>query len=72
MDERRKRYLRDYRRNYGDLMKEQIREWWREHPGYRHEWQKSHQDYFRLWRESPVEYFILQGKPSRLFQGVAG
>ena len=31
-------YQKEYRENYGDKMKKQIKEWFQEHPNYWREW----------------------------------
>ena len=37
----RKEYMTDYRTNYGDLMREQTKDWFKNHPEYMKEYSKK-------------------------------
>jgi hypothetical protein len=49
--EQRAVYDKDYREHYGDLMKEQIKGWFIEHPDYLQKWRSAHPGYFDFWRQ---------------------
>jgi hypothetical protein len=46
----RNKYMRDYRKNYGDLMREQIKEWFKVHPDYL-------KRYCKKWRQENSGYY---------------
>lgn len=48
-------YQREYRFNFGDLMKEQIKEWFNKHPDYLIDWRQSHPFYFQRYRRKNLE-----------------
>lgn len=49
-------YHKEYREKYGDLMKEQIKEWFKKHPNYHKNWRKRHSDYWHKWRKRHLKY----------------
>lgn len=49
--EKRAAYLKEYWEKFSDKMREQIKDWHREHPAYSKEWLKSHTGYFTNWCE---------------------
>jgi hypothetical protein len=50
-------YFKEYREKFGDIMRLQIREWFREHPDYLKEWGEQHPNYFKYWRMKHPDYF---------------
>jgi ABC-type metal ion transport system substrate-binding protein len=48
-------YQKEYRDKYGDLMQEQIKVWFKQHPNYLKEWRKSHPAYFKEYRKQNQE-----------------
>ena len=44
--EKRASYQKEYREKSGDKMKEQIKEWYKEHLDYSKQWKESHPGYF--------------------------
>jgi hypothetical protein len=40
--EKRISYLKEYREQCGDVMREQSKEWQKLHPGYWHKWRQNH------------------------------
>jgi hypothetical protein len=40
-------YQKNYRENYGNVMKGQVREWFKKHSNYLKEWRKTHPKYFQ-------------------------
>ena len=48
---KRSTYQKDYRENYGNVMREQVREWFNEHPDYLKKWRSTHPRYFDSWRQ---------------------
>ena len=42
--------MKDYRNNYGEKMKEQIKRWFQHHVDYRQQWLKEHPGYHQKWR----------------------
>jgi hypothetical protein len=47
-------YQKEYRENYGDYMREQIKEWFRKHPNYLKEWRKTHSNYYQNYRKKNI------------------
>jgi len=48
-------YYKEYREKYGDLMREQIKDWYKQHPDYLKEWRKLHPNYFKEYRRRNYE-----------------
>jgi len=49
--EKREAYDKEYREKCGDVMREQIKEWFKKHPKYLKEWRSAHPRYFDAWRQ---------------------
>jgi hypothetical protein len=49
--EKRASYQKDYRETCGDVVREQIKEWFKEHPKYLKKWRSDHPRYFDAWRQ---------------------
>jgi len=45
-------YQKEYREKYGDFMREQIKEWFKQHPDYLKKWRTTHPKYFQEYREN--------------------
>jgi hypothetical protein len=63
-------YNRDYRKNYGEKMKEQIRRWFENHPDYRKiynkKWYQKNGNYHKAWQlENSKHYKNYQKKWNR-------
>ncbi len=58
----RKSYMKDYRENYGDLMREQISYWFNTHPNYLKKyckkWRERHLGYFKKWRRKNQSTYL--------------
>jgi RNA polymerase sporulation-specific sigma factor len=49
-------YLCQYRQEYHEQLKEQIRSWWQEHPGYYKRWLSDHPGYHKSWRLKNLDH----------------
>jgi len=49
-------YHKEYRERYGDLMKEQIKEWFMKHPNYLKNWRRKHPNDWYQWRKRHLEH----------------
>jgi hypothetical protein len=62
MKKNRKTYMKKYRNTYGDLMKMQTKEWFKNHPGYRSEyckeWRKKHLGYHQKWQRKNLHHYV--------------
>jgi hypothetical protein len=42
----RREYMKNYRSNHGDLMKQQTKEWFKNHPDYPTEWREKNRPHY--------------------------
>lgn len=42
------KYQKNYRENYGEKMRDQIREWFQKNPNYLKEWSRNHPLYYQI------------------------
>ena len=58
----RRKYMKDYRQNYGDLMRKQISDWFSGHPEYLEKyckkWRERHLGYFKRWRRQNRSAYV--------------
>ena len=49
-------YFKEYREKFGDVMRSQVKEWFKKHPDYSKKWRRSHPDYFKDWQKHHPNY----------------
>ncbi len=53
----RKIYMKDYRINCGELMKQQVREWRKQHTDYFNKWRQLHPGYHKAWQMKNHDHY---------------
>ncbi|MBA7662388.1 hypothetical protein ES703_70417 [subsurface metagenome] len=57
MENKQRVYMRNYRKTYGDLMKQQIREWCKQHTDYFNKWRQLHPGYHKAWQIKNYDHY---------------